>query len=68
MFSNKYTGPGALKLEILTEANVSINGSDKISRYQLLNLKVYILGEEEVPTLVTPKTDFLIVGPYVSYT
>uniref|UniRef100_A0A1I8PKI8 Uncharacterized protein n=1 Tax=Stomoxys calcitrans TaxID=35570 RepID=A0A1I8PKI8_STOCA len=28
---------------------------------------VFILGEEEVPTLVTPKTDYLIVGPYISF-
>ncbi|XP_017120757.1 sodium channel protein Nach [Drosophila elegans] len=28
---------------------------------------VFILGTEEVPTLVTPKTDFLVVGPYISF-
>ncbi|XP_034473687.1 sodium channel protein Nach [Drosophila innubila] len=50
MYSNRFTGPGSLKIELLTEATV------------------FILGAEEVPTLVTPKTDFLVVGPYISFT
>ncbi|XP_036329636.1 sodium channel protein Nach-like [Rhagoletis pomonella] len=49
MYSNRYTGPGSLKMELHTEATI------------------FILGEEEVPTLVTPKTDYLLVGPYVSF-
>ncbi|KAI8125736.1 hypothetical protein FF38_07993 [Lucilia cuprina] len=49
MWSNRYTGPGALRMDIYTEA------------------VVFILGEEEVPTLVTPKTDYLVVGPYISF-
>nr|XP_014093605.1 sodium channel protein Nach [Bactrocera oleae] len=49
MYSNRYTGPGSLKMELHTEATV------------------FILGEEEVPTFVTPKTDYLLVGPYVSF-
>lgn len=29
---------------------------------------IYTIGEEEVPSLVTPKTEILPVGPYISYT
>lgn len=29
---------------------------------------IYTIGEEEVPSLVTPKTEILAVGPYISYT
>lgn len=29
---------------------------------------IYTIGEEEVPNLVTPKTEILAVGPYISYT
>lgn len=29
---------------------------------------IYTIGEEEVPNLVTPKTEFLAIGPYISYT
>ncbi|XP_055386262.1 sodium channel protein Nach [Condylostylus longicornis] len=49
MTSSIHTGPGWLKLQLNTEANI------------------FILGEEDVPTLVTPKTEILNVGPYVSY-
>lgn len=28
---------------------------------------VYTIGEEEVPNLVTPKSEILPVGPYISY-
>ncbi|XP_037903312.1 sodium channel protein Nach [Hermetia illucens] len=50
MYSDKYTGPASLRMEILTEAHI------------------YTLGEEDVPNLVTPKSDILSVGPYVAYT
>lgn len=50
MVSNKYTGPGILDMEVLTEANI------------------YSIGEEDVPNLVTSKTEMLTVGPYISYT
>ncbi|KAL7741307.1 hypothetical protein ACLKA6_013755 [Drosophila palustris] len=33
----------------------------------LTEATVFILGTEEVPTLVTPKTDFLVIGPYISF-
>ncbi|KAJ6650047.1 hypothetical protein Bhyg_05290 [Pseudolycoriella hygida] len=49
MRSNKYTGPGSVKIQILIEANV------------------YVIGEEDVPNLVTSKSDILAVGPYISY-
>ncbi|XP_055710278.1 sodium channel protein Nach [Phlebotomus papatasi] len=49
MISDKYTGPGKLKLEVLTEANI------------------YILGEEDVPHLATPKSEILPVTPHISY-
>ncbi|XP_037031361.1 sodium channel protein Nach [Bradysia coprophila] len=49
MRSNKYTGPGSIKIQILIEANV------------------YVIGEEDVPNLVTSKSDILAVGPYISY-
>ncbi|XP_059618986.1 sodium channel protein Nach isoform X2 [Phlebotomus argentipes] len=49
MISDKYSGPGRLTMEILTEANI------------------YILGEEDVPHLVTPKSEMLAVTPHISY-
>lgn len=29
---------------------------------------IYTIGEEEVPNLVTPKSEVLAIGPYISYT
>ncbi|GAB0089204.1 sodium channel protein Nach [Sergentomyia squamirostris] len=49
MISDKYTGPGKLKIEILTDAFI------------------YILGEEDVPHLVTSKSEMLAVTPRISY-
>lgn len=49
-FSDKYTGPGNLYMELKTESNI------------------YTIGEEEVPNIVTPKSEILAVGPYISYT
>lgn len=50
MISNKYTGPGILNFDVLTEAFV------------------YILGEEDVPNFITPKSNILSIGPYISFT
>lgn len=50
MISNKYTGPGKLKLTIITEAFV------------------YTIGQDEVPNLVTPKSDILQVDQFIHYT
>ncbi|XP_049873455.1 pickpocket protein 28-like [Pectinophora gossypiella] len=47
MISNKTTGPGAIKFNVLVTANV------------------YVLNEEEVPTLTTIGSDVLTVGPEV---
>lgn len=49
MVSNKYTGPGKLYIETLTEAFV------------------YILGEDDVPNLITPKSDSLQIDNFISY-
>jgi acid-sensing ion channel, other len=49
MPSDKFTGMGKLKLELMTESFV------------------YTLGVEDVPNLVTPKTDILQVDHYISY-
>lgn len=49
MLSNRYTGLGQLRMEVLTEANV------------------YTLGVEDVPNLVSPKSEYFTVGPYISY-
>lgn len=49
-FSDKYTGPGKLYMELKVESNI------------------YTIGEEDVPNFVTPKTEILNVGPYISYT
>lgn len=29
---------------------------------------IYTIGEEEVPNLVTPKSEVLAIGPHISYT
>ncbi|KAJ2949042.1 hypothetical protein O0L34_g5984 [Tuta absoluta] len=47
MISNKITGPGNIKFNVLVTANV------------------YVLNEEEVPTLTTIGSDVLTVGPEV---
>nr|XP_029729201.1 sodium channel protein Nach-like [Aedes albopictus] len=49
MISNKYTGPGKLKITVLTEAYV------------------YTLGEEDVPNLITPKSEVLLIDYYIAY-
>ncbi|XP_055592167.1 sodium channel protein Nach isoform X2 [Uranotaenia lowii] len=49
MISNKYTGPGKLKVQVLTESYI------------------YTLGEEDVPNLITPKSDVLLVDYYIAY-
>lgn len=66
MVMNKYTGPGRLRLEILTEANVSVKLNPKITTWYSV-FQIYILGEEDVPHLLTPKADILAVSPYISY-
>lgn len=35
--------------------------------YETCFLQVYVIGEEDVPNLVTSKSDILAVGPYISY-
>ncbi|XP_053692397.1 sodium channel protein Nach [Sabethes cyaneus] len=49
MISNKTTGPGRLKITLLTEAYV------------------FTLGEEDVPNLITPKSEVLIIDASVAY-
>ncbi|EDS29204.1 pickpocket 13 [Culex quinquefasciatus] len=49
MISNKYTGPGKLRISVLTEA------------------LIYTLGEEDVPNLITPKSEVLLIDYYISY-
>lgn len=44
MTSNRTTGPGAIRFDVMVTANI------------------YILNEEEVPTLTTIGSDVLIVG------
>lgn len=68
MISNKYTGPGVLYIEILTEANVRIKSREFL--VSILNsqlFQVYTIGAEDVPNLVTSKAEILTVGPYISY-
>lgn len=68
MFINKYTGPGRLQIEILTEANVSAYLRIKVNTHRnQWSLKVYMIGAEEVPHLVTPKSEMLAVSPHISY-
>lgn len=49
MISDKFTGPGRLKMNILTEAFI------------------YTLGPDDVPNLVTPKSDILQIDQFISY-
>ncbi|XP_055632460.1 sodium channel protein Nach [Toxorhynchites rutilus septentrionalis] len=49
MKSNKYTGPGKLKITVLTEAYV------------------YTLAEEDVPNLITPKSEVLVIDYFIAY-
>lgn len=71
MKSNKYTGPGALYIEVLTEANVSIAKiilfESRVYGAHTVSKQVYTIGEEDVPNLVTSKAEILTVGPYISY-
>lgn len=49
MISDKFSGPGTMKLDIFSEAFV------------------YTLGEEDVPNLVTPKSDVLQIDHFLYY-
>ncbi|XP_055858500.1 sodium channel protein Nach isoform X3 [Episyrphus balteatus] len=44
-----------------------VTGPGSLIMDVLTEANIYVLGEEEVPNLVTPKTEILTVGPYVSY-
>lgn len=70
MVLNKFTGPGKLTLKVLTEANVRykhILHFIKFILYTEFPFQLYLVGEEDVPHLVTPKLDILSVSPHISY-
>lgn len=71
MISNKRTGPGSLFMEVLTEANVNNRFQLKIlpneGPFSIFVFQIYTIGEEDVPNLVTPKSEILSVGPYIAY-
>lgn len=67
MVINKYTGPGSLKLGILTEADVSIFTISLNNNLINIPPQIFIVGEEDVPQLVTPKSDIMTISPHVSY-
>lgn len=68
MISNKFTGPGQLKMDVLTEANVRAVGSQLVFYHPPPPIpQVYTFGAEDVPSLVTSKSEFLNVGPHNGY-
>ncbi|KAL3270747.1 hypothetical protein HHI36_021272 [Cryptolaemus montrouzieri] len=64
MVSNIHTGPGSLYLEILGMASVS-TALKFLKVVSPSGLQVYLLGEQEVPTMTTFTTDVIPISPHM---
>lgn len=67
IISNKSSGPGKLLMNILTVVNVSFNIRISMQQSHVIAewFQIYIIGEDDVPNLVFPKSELLQVNPYL---
>ena len=61
---SNHSNPKNIKLKTIMNKDT---GPGSLKMEVLTEANVYIVGEEDVPHLVTPKSDILSVSPYISY-